>query len=39
MKIIYYSSNLEYDKIQNIFKAKKNAVINDFEKDTTNLCR
>ena len=28
------ASNLEYDKIQNIFKAEKNAVIKDFEKDT-----
>ena len=27
--------NLEYDKIKNIFKAKKDAVANDFEKDTT----
>ena len=29
------AENLEYDKIQNIFKAEKNAVINDFEKETT----
>ncbi|MDC0179348.1 LPS export ABC transporter periplasmic protein LptC, partial [Candidatus Pelagibacter sp.] len=29
------ASSLEYDKINNIFKAKKNAVANDFEKDTT----
>ena len=29
------ASRLEYDKIQNVFKAKKNAVVNDFEKDTT----
>jgi len=29
------SSSLEYDKISNIFKAKKNAVVNDFEKDIT----
>ena len=28
------ASNLEYDKINNVFKAKKDAVINDFEKDT-----
>ena len=28
------ASNLEYDKIQNIFKAEKKAVIKDFEKDT-----
>ena len=28
------SSNLEYDKINNIFNAKENAVITDFEKDT-----
>ena len=28
------ASNLEYDKIKSIFKAKENAVINDFEKDT-----
>jgi len=27
--------NLEYDKIKNIFEAKKNAVVNDFEKDIT----
>jgi LPS-assembly protein len=27
--------NLEYDKIENIFEAKKNAVVIDFEKDTT----
>ena len=26
--------NLEYDKINNVFVAKKNVVINDFEKDT-----
>jgi LPS-assembly protein len=29
------ASNLEYNKIKNIFKAKKNAVVTDFEKDTT----
>ena len=29
------ASILEYDKIKNIFKAKKNAIVNDFEKDTT----
>ena len=29
------SSSLEYDKISNIFKAKKDAVVNDFEKDVT----
>ena len=29
------ASSLEYDKINNIFKAKKNAVANDFEKETT----
>ncbi|MDC0438795.1 organic solvent tolerance protein [Candidatus Pelagibacter sp.] len=29
------ASTLEYDKVLNIFKAKKNAVIIDFEKDTT----
>jgi len=29
------ASNLEYDKIKNIFAAKKNAVVNDFEKDAT----
>jgi LPS-assembly protein len=29
------ASSLEYDKIKNIFKAKKNAVANDFEKETT----
>jgi LPS-assembly protein len=29
------ASSLEYDKINNIFKAKKNAVVNDFEKETT----
>src|SRR6056300_969937 len=29
------ASSLEYDKINNIFKAKKNAVVNDFEKKTT----
>jgi LPS-assembly protein len=28
------ASNLEYDKISNIFNAKKDAVINDFENDT-----
>jgi LPS-assembly protein len=28
------ASNLEYDKINNIFIAKKNVVINDFKKDT-----
>ena len=28
------ASNLEYDKINNIFEAKKNAVANDFEKET-----
>jgi LPS-assembly protein len=29
------ASNLEYDKFKNIFEAKKNAVVSDFEKDTT----
>ena len=29
------ASNLEYDKIKNIFKAKKNVVVVDFEKDIT----
>ena len=29
------ASTLEYDKIKNIFKAKKNAVANDLEKETT----
>jgi LPS-assembly protein len=29
------ASSLEYDKIKNIFKAKKNAVAKDFEKETT----
>jgi len=29
------ASNLEHDKINNIFKAKTNAVINDLEKNTT----
>ena len=29
------ASSLEYDKINNVFKAKKNAVANDFEKKTT----
>ena len=29
------ASILEYDKVKNIFKAKKNAVANDFEKDAT----
>jgi len=29
------ASNLEYDKIKNIFEAKKNAVVVDFEKDAT----
>jgi len=29
------AANLEYDKINNIFKAKKNAVANDFKKETT----
>ncbi len=29
------ASNLEYDKIQNIYKAKENAVINDYKKDAT----
>ncbi|MDB3925039.1 organic solvent tolerance protein [Candidatus Pelagibacter sp.] len=29
------ASNLEYDKIKNIFEAKKNAVVIDLEKDTT----
>ena len=29
------ASNLEYDKIKNIFEAKKNAVVIDFENDTT----
>ena len=28
------ASDLEYDKINNIFEAKKNAIVNDFEKDT-----
>ncbi len=28
------ASNLEYDKINNIFKAKENAVVKDIEKDT-----
>ena len=28
------ASNLEYDKIKNIFRAKKDAVVVDFEKDT-----
>ena len=32
MKQYNYSFKLEYDKINNIFKAKKNAVANDFEK-------
>ena len=27
--------SLEYDKINNIFKAKKDAIVNDFKKDTT----
>jgi LPS-assembly protein len=27
--------NLEYDKSNNVFEAKKNAVVNDFQKDTT----
>ena len=29
------ASSLEYDKINNIFKAKKNAIVKDLEKDTT----
>jgi len=29
------AENLEYDKIKNVFQAKKNAVVNDLEKDTT----
>ena len=29
------ASSLEYDKIKNIFKAKKNAIATDLEKDTT----
>ena len=29
------ASSLEYDKINNIFKAKENAVVNDLKKDTT----
>ena len=29
------AASLEYDKINNIFKAKKDAVVSDFEKDTT----
>ncbi len=29
------ASSLEYDKINNIFKAKKNVIVKDFEKDTT----
>ena len=29
------SSSLEYDKINNIFKAKKDAIVNDLKKDTT----
>jgi len=29
------ATNLEYDKINNIFEAKKNAVVTDFQKDTT----
>ena len=29
------ASNLIYDKIKNIYEAKKNVVVNDFEKDTT----
>jgi len=29
------ASNLEYDKIKNIFEAKKNAVAYDYERDTT----
>jgi len=29
------ASTLEYDKIKNIFKAKKNAIAKDFEKETT----
>ncbi|MDC1027627.1 organic solvent tolerance protein [Candidatus Pelagibacter sp.] len=31
---IITASTLEYDKVNNIFKAKKNAVVNDIEKDT-----
>ena len=29
------ASNLEYDKVKNIFEAKKNAVANDFKKEVT----
>ena len=29
------ASNLNYDKIKNIYEAKKNVVVNDFERDTT----
>jgi len=29
------ATNLEYDKINNIFEAKKNAVVTDFQKNTT----
>jgi LPS-assembly protein len=29
------ASSLEYDKINNIFKAKKDAIVNDLKKDTT----
>ena len=29
------ASNLEYDKIQNIYKAKENAVVKDYKKDAT----
>jgi len=32
---IITASSLEYDKINNIFKAKKDAVVSDLEKDTT----
>ena len=32
---IITAENLEYDKINNIFKAKKNAVVEDFEKNST----
>ena len=36
MKIIQLQHlSLEYDKIKNIFEAKKNAVVNDFEKEAT----
>ena len=32
---IITASSLEYDKINNIFKAKKDAIVNDLKKDTT----